>query len=227
MTPPENRPWGPSKALLGILVLLVVVALEGGLVAAFDPGLKSVGGKLVLQAMLAATLIAVAFLVAGDGRPAAPEALGLRRPRDGNGAAVRTALLAYLAYFAFVVAYANIVHPHQKDLTRALGFHQGPVAAILIGVLIIGVAPISEEIFFRGFLFGGLRRGLPFVLAALVSALIFGAFHYTGESSLTVLPQLAVLGLALAWIYERTGSIYPTIAVHAINNALAFVILTS
>lgn len=72
-----------------------------------------------------------------------------------------------------------------------------------------------------------MRRTLPFVAAAVISAVIFGAFHYTGTSSLTVLPQLAVLGLALAWIYERTGSIYPTMAVHAINNTLAFIILTS
>jgi membrane protease YdiL (CAAX protease family) len=41
------------------------------------------------------------------------------------------------------------------------------------------------------------------------------------------LPQLAFLGLALAWVYERTGSIYPTICMHALNNALAFAILAS
>jgi membrane protease YdiL (CAAX protease family) len=42
-----------------------------------------------------------------------------------------------------------------------------------------------------------------------------------------VLPQLAFLGLALAWLYEETGSILPGIGVHAVNNALAFAILTS
>ncbi len=141
--------------------------------------------------------------------------------------ATRTALIGYGAYFVFVIAYANLVHPHQKDLTRALGFNHGTAAAIVIGLLVILAAPISEEIFFRGFVFRGMRRALPFVAAAVISAVIFGAFHYTGTSSLTVLPQLAVLGLALAWIYERTGSIYPTMAVHAVNNTLAFIILTS
>jgi membrane protease YdiL (CAAX protease family) len=42
-----------------------------------------------------------------------------------------------------------------------------------------------------------------------------------------VLPQLAVLGVILAWVYERSGSIYPTIALHVLNNALAFAVLTS
>jgi membrane protease YdiL (CAAX protease family) len=220
-----ERSWGPSKALLGILVLVVVVALEGAVVSIIDPGLHSVGAKLALQAMLAVTLAAVAFFMAGtDGRAAAPAALGLRRP---SGNPVRTAIIGYAAYFAFVIVYANTVQPHQKDLTRALGFNHGAVAAVVIGLLVVLAAPISEEIFFRGFLFGGLRRGLPFVGAAVVSALIFGAFHYTGVRSLTVLPQLAALGLVLAWVYERTGSIYPTMAIHAVNNAIAFVILIS
>jgi hypothetical protein len=177
--------------------------------------------------MLAVTLVAVAFVMAGDGRPVPREALGWRRPSDGAGPAVRTALIGYGAYFIFVIAYANIVHPHQKDLTRALGFHHGTAAAIAIGFLVILAAPISEETFFRGFVFRGMRQALRFPVAAVISAVIFGAFHYTGTSSLTVLPQLAVLGLALAWIYERTGSIYPTMAVHAVNNALAFIILTT
>jgi membrane protease YdiL (CAAX protease family) len=86
---------------------------------------------------------------------------------------------------------------------------------------------VTEEIFFRGFVFGGLRQRLPFIGAALISAAIFGAFHYTGERSLTVLPQLAALGVVLAWVYERTGSIYPTIAIHIANNAIAFALLTS
>ena len=78
-----------------------------------------------------------------------------------------------------------------------------------------------------GFIFGGLRGRLPFWVAGVISAGIFGLFHYTGAGSLGVLPQLAVLGFALCWVYERTGSIYPTMAMHALNNALAFAILTT
>jgi membrane protease YdiL (CAAX protease family) len=64
-------------------------------------------------------------------------------------------------------------------------------------------------------------------VAAVLSAAIFGLFHYTGSGSEAVIPQLAFLGLALAWVYEETGSIYPTIALHMLNNAFAFAILTS
>lgn len=220
--PPETPEWGPGRALLGIVVLIVAATIEVSLVSAFgDP--KSLAGKLVLQAMLAATIVAVAFLIAGGGRFAPPEALGLRRP---HGRFVRTALSAYVVYIVFALAYGEFVHPHQKDLTRSLGFGHSPAISVLVGLLIVVAAPLSEEIFFRGYLFGGLRQKLPFVTAALISALIFGAFHYTGPGSLSVLPQLAVLGFAFAWIYEETGSIYPTIALHMANNALAFALLT-
>jgi uncharacterized protein len=225
--PPPPDPqgaWGPGRALLGIVVLIVAASLEVSVIAGFGD-VKTLAGKLVLQAMLAMTLIGVAFALAGlGGRPAAPAALGLRRPRESP---VRYALIGYAAYFVVVIAYASFVHPHQKDLTRSLGFGHGAGVSVIVGLLIVVAAPVAEEIFFRGFLFGGLRRGLPFVAAALVSAVIFGAFHYTGPHSLTVLPQLAFLGLVLAWIYERSGSIYPTIALHVLNNALAFAVLTS
>jgi uncharacterized protein len=218
------RPWGPSRAFLGIVVLLLVVTVEAVIVGAFDPTLKSLASKLVLQALLAITLIGVSFTMASPGGGlVAPEALGLRRP--GQGVA-KLALTAYVAYFAFALLYTSIVSPHQKDLTRDLGYGDGALASITAGILIVAVAPVAEEIFFRGFLFGGLRTRLTFVWAALVSAVIFGAFHYTGAGSLTVLPQLMALGLTQAWLYERSGSIYPTIAVHMFNNALAFAILT-
>ena len=61
----------------------------------------------------------------------------------------------------------------------------------------------------------------------MISAAIFGLFHYTGTGSLTVIPQLAALGFALAWVYEETGSIYSTIPLHMLNNAIAFTVLVS
>jgi membrane protease YdiL (CAAX protease family) len=222
--PRADGAWGPSRALLGIVVLLLVVTMEAAVVGAFDPSLNSLGTKLVLQALLAATLAAVAFRMAStDGGFAPAEALGLRKP---GGSAAKLAFTAYLAYFAFVIVYSNFVNPHQKDITRDLGYGDGVLPSVTAGVLIVVAAPIAEEIFFRGFIFGGMRSRLPFLGAAVISAVIFGAFHFTGTGSLTVLPQLAALGLAQAWLYERSGSIYPTIAVHMANNALAFALLT-
>ena len=222
---PARGAFGPRRALVGIPVLLLAVSIEVAVVSIFDPNLKALGAKLALQGLLAATLAGVAFLLAGDeGRPAQPATLGLRRP---PASAFWIALVGLVVYFAFAILYGSFVGPHQKDITRSLGYGREAAASIAVGILIVLAAPIAEEVFFRGFLFGGLRRRLPFIAAAVISAAIFGAFHYTGTGSVTLLPQLAALGLVQAWIYERSGSIVPTIGVHMVNNALAFALITS
>ncbi len=221
--------WGPGRVGVGIAVLLVLSLIEVAVVSAFDPSLDSLGARLAAQALLAGTLIGVAFGVAADrGSPGAAATpgwrLGLRRPLRSPYA---IAGAAYLAYIVFALVYSAFVHPHQRDITRDLGFGHGDLGTVAAGLLIVLAAPISEEIFFRGFIFGGFRQRLSFPVAALLAAAIFGLFHYTGSGSLTVVPQLAFLGFALCWVYEETGSIYPTIALHMLNNAFAFAVLTS
>jgi membrane protease YdiL (CAAX protease family) len=204
----------------------LTTAFEVGIVSAFDPGPLSLAGRLVAQALLAMTLVGIAFIVAAGagGGMASPDALGLRRPlRSPLGLAAA----AYLGYVAIALVYSALVRPEQEDVTRDLGLGSGAFGTIAAGLLIVVAAPISEEIFFRGFIFGGLRRRLSFPAAAVLSGVIFGLFHFTGPDSIGVVPQLAFLGFALAWLYEETGSIYPAIAVHAVNNALAFAILAS
>jgi membrane protease YdiL (CAAX protease family) len=222
----QPRTWGPGRVVGGIGVLLLTTVFEVGVVSAFDPTLDSLAARLVTQALLAVTLVGIAFAVAAGrgGGIASPRALGLRRPLRSS---LGMAAAAYLGYIVVALLYSSLVHPHQEDVTRDLGFGHGAFGTIAAGVLIVVAAPFSEEVFFRGFIFGGLRRRLSFPVAALFSGVIFGIFHFTGPGSIGVVPQLALLGFALAWLYEETGSIYPPIAVHAVNNALAFAILTS
>ena len=150
--------------------------------------------------------------------------LGLRRFAVS---ALGLAAATFVAYIVLAAIYSAIVSPEQEDITRDLGFDDSVVGAIVAGVLIIGAAPLSEEIFFRGFMYGGLRRKLPMWAAALIAGLVFGALHYTGPDSIGVVPLLAGLGFILAWLYERTGSLWPPIALHCLNNTLAFIVVTS
>jgi membrane protease YdiL (CAAX protease family) len=205
-----------------LLALFAEVAVIAGI---FDPELESLGATLVLQAALAATLVGTAFVAANvRGSQASAADLGLRRPR---GRFVRATLIAYGGYFVCALVIAALLQPEQEDVTRELGVDEGALAAIVAGVLIIGVAPFTEELFFRGFMFAGMRRALPFAAAALIPSLIWGLFHYTGADTWGVVVQLAVFGIWLSWLYERTGSLWPAIAVHAFNNAIAFAILTA
>ena len=121
---------------------------------------------------------------------------------------------AVVAYLLFATLYSLlIVQPHQKDIAE--GFGAVPVQVLLIVI----AAPISEEVCFRGMLFGGLRERLPRIGAALLSGVIFGGLHaLTGVSAV---PPLIVFGFLLALLYEKTGSIVPGILLHMLNNSVA------
>lgn len=217
--------WGPARTLGALAVFLVAVIIEATIVAGIDPGIDTLAARITLQALLAATLVIVAFAFARPGRGfAAPAVLGLRRSRRSP---FWPAVGAYLGYIVCALVVAALLEPEQEDVTRELGVDEGVAGSIAAGFLIIAIAPVTEEIFFRGFIFAGVRRAAPFAIASLLSAAIWGLFHYTGPGSLGVVVQLAVFGIALAWLYERTGSLWPAIAVHALNNAIAFAILTA
>ncbi|MDX6583779.1 MAG: protease family protein [Solirubrobacterales bacterium] len=218
--------WGPGRAFGGLGFLLVLVIGLALLVSAFDPEIKTLGAQVTLQALLAGSLIFTAFLFAGPdlrslvGR----ELLGLRRPLRKP---VWLAIATYFGYVGCAIVISLLLSPEQKDITRDLGGDSGTLGTVIAGFLIVVIAPISEEIFFRGFLFGGLRRAMPGAVAAVLASGIWGLFHYTGPGTWGVVVQITVFGLWLSWLYERTGSIYPTMAVHALNNAIAFTVLLS
>ena len=216
--------WGPASVLTGLVALLLVMLVQVGVISALDPGLESLGARFAVQVGLAVSLVAVAFLIPRSGALTAPGELGLRRSLIPP---LRPAALAYLAYIGCALLIAIAIQPEQEDVTEQLGYGESALANVLVGLLVVGAAPITEELFFRGFMFAGLRRRLPFAAAAAASAGLWGLFHYTGPGTLGVVLQLAAFGIILSWLYERTGSIWPPIAVHALNNALAFAILTS
>lgn len=88
----------------------------------------------------------------------------------------------------------------------------------MIGMLVLaaGVAPVVEEIVFRGVLYGWLRRFLSPALGIVLSALVFGAVHGIPQ----LIPALAVQGAILALVYERTRSLWPSIVLHGVFNAI-------
>jgi membrane protease YdiL (CAAX protease family) len=203
-----------------VIVGLIVLS---GIVFAFDPDADSAAALLAGQAVVAVVLIGTAVAFAAPGAGGKPfDRLGVRRfGLYGLG----LAFAAYGAYIAFVgTVYAPFVQPEQQDVTSDLGVDQSTLAAIVGGILIVVFAPISEEIFFRGFMFGALRTRLSLWPAAAISACVFGLLHLT-SGDLSIVPPLVVLGLLFAWLYEYTGSLGPPMILHALNNAIAFTVI--
>lgn len=220
--------WGPGGALVGILVAIGLTVVGSVPIAFADSGLETTAGKLgatfVQDIGLLAAALGVAIAAAGGDRRLGLKLLGLRRP------AVKSIALALAGLGAYLVAagvLAPLLQPDQEDVAETLGGAQPEtIALVAIGLLVVIGAPLVEEVFFRGMLFAGLRHRLPLWAAAVGSAAFWGLLHLTG-GDLGVAVQLTVFGVILAVLYERSGSIVPGMALHALNNAAAFAFLVA
>jgi uncharacterized protein len=83
------------------------------------------------------------------------------------------------------------------------------------------VAPICEELLFRGYIFTSLRNWRGTLPAAIITGLLFGGVHFGSAPALDLVP-LAALGFGLCVLYRYSGSLYPCMIAHSLNNCLAF-----
>lgn len=212
--------WSPLIIFWGVLAVLLLTATGAVIVAAVDPDLDDETFGLIVQGLFAIFLFGVPLaLVSGPGRLLAPPGwLGLRRFAVLRGLGL--AFAAYGAFFAFLVVYGLIVQPDPQQIIEDIQAEDETAKLVALGALVVLAAPFSEELFFRGFLFGGLRGRMPLWPAAVVSGLVFGLVHLPGGP--LQVPPLAVFGVLLAWLYERSGSLGPPIFMHMIQNAISY-----
>jgi CAAX protease family protein len=147
---------------------------------------------------------------------------GLRKPRVPWRRVALAIPLTYVAFFTFDVIWAELLNVNEKEkLLETLGANEGVALLILSAGLTCVMAPVCEELLFRGFIFRALGNWRGWFPAAILTGLIFGAVH-VGSAPAVDLPPLAFLGFLLCVLYRTTGSLYPCIGVHALNNCIAF-----
>lgn len=221
--------WGGGMVAVGVLIAAGAMLVGTICVAIFDPGLETPAARDAAQLVVALSLIGTALGFAlFDAGGAVREAFG-KLGLGGRIAvgAVGLALLAWFVYIVFAGFLAPLLQPDQEDVTRDLGTNKDELGSVAVAAfLIVIAAPISEEMFFRGFMYGGLRRSLSIWPAALISAAVWGSLHL-GAGNIGVAVQLAVFGVILAWLYERSGTLWAPVLAHAINNTIAFVLLVT
>ncbi len=93
--------------------------------------------------------------------------------------------------------------------------------AIIYFVLACVLAPIFEEIVFRGYVYAGLRRLANPRQAMLMGGLIFAAVHLNGEA----LVIITLIGIMLCYLYEHTRSLLPGMIAHGLHNALVLYVV--
>ena len=221
---PRLVPWRGGQVAVGILLILVLVfqvtgiaILMGKLAGRFE---QAIGAWESSHLMGLVILIVVWYLGLRPHRLSL-SSLGLVAPatsRLKTGFLTTGALVASLMFtflYGLLVDFLGWRSLAPPDIPEAIVF---PGLAALATYEALAVwTPFTEEIFFRGFVFAGLTPRLGIPRAMVASALVFSAFHL----SIGVLAPIFITGLLLAWLYHRTGSLWPGIAAHAGQNVLA------
>ena len=224
---PERPRWKPwmalaalvaafGGALFGALVIGVIGSAAGS--SFTDPSPAVSISSTIVQDL---SFIGAALLFANISARPLPEQFGLRPTRFWP--AVGWMAAAFAAFYAFTLVWVAIlgVSPDDTKLPDELGVKDSTYALLAVAFLVAVVAPMAEEFFFRGFFYGTLRNWKGPWPAALLTGLVFGAIHFGSAEAAFLLP-LGFFGFSLCLLRERTGSLYPGIALHCMNNSLAF-----
>lgn len=217
--------WGLPDAALCWLAGLIGAAMGSAGLAASGIPTASVPPVYVFGVLLPAQNLATAFMAWSVSRRK-----GLGSLRRDFGLAGRFepggVLLGMVLQVALSLATAPLIwlagrEGAGQELIRLADNSKGAPLVALIVVQSVIVAPVVEELLFRGVLLRSLLRRTTPTCATFVSGALFGAIHLIDPRALAAVPGLVALGILLAWMTLRTGNLSRAISVHAGFNLLA------
>jgi uncharacterized protein len=213
-------PWSTRDVWLGVIAAAVIIAVAYGLV--FLLRALSVKPNIDLWAALFSAVFELLFLVpvwwfSARKHKASARALGFVKFKFSIVAA---GLGLLFACFIFSILYAYLLARFglqvRTDPTPLLDRLSTPWPYFFTIMLI---APLAEEIFFRGFVFAGLRSRYDWRWAAAISAALFAAAHL----EITFLVPAFVLGYLFACLYQKSNSVWPGVILHFLWNTFAVI----
>jgi membrane protease YdiL (CAAX protease family) len=216
---PRWPPWYAPVALLtslGTILTAGLPVLPVILVAGVSETLAAIS-LLVLLIVQDGLLVGFALLFANFKRRPRPWHFGVRATRFWPTAG--WAALGLVLLLGIELAYLGLLDVDETNVDE-LG-KDSPLAGLAVALAVIVVAPVAEELFFRGFFYRALRTRLRVWSASLIDGLVFSALHFQGPDTAVILPVIAVVGAGLCLVYERTGSLFAVIAIHAGFNTVA------
>lgn len=230
-------PWAGAVAVLDVLVIYGAAQILAALLAVLlsasgdDPDVLL---PLLVALSPVVSLVATLLWLRLRYRGHLMQVMGERSPRLSDaGIGVAFGLLCLLGQRIIVLGIATVADglgaelPVVQETFRTIIQRPGAVPLFVLTTVVL--APLAEEVLFRGVLFQGLRRRTGFWVAALVSAALFtlphlaegGGVFATGVISSGILP----LGVVFAALVERRGSLAPAIVAHATYNAIGVAVL--
>ena len=153
-----------------------------------------------------------------------------RNLADNLGGACRMLLVGLVALYGLnELAYrlTNLIIPNRTNLNDTAISAQMDSAPYMTLLIVVLLAPFVEEVLFRGLVFGNLK-GKSRPVAYVVSCALFALLHvwqfavvYQDVTYFLLMLQYLVPGAVLAWVYDRSGTLWTSIALHALTNALS------
>jgi CAAX protease family protein len=219
--------WGIGDAIIAWLVGLVVSLIA--VLPAVDPNAKRQSSTVVLLALVGQTIGVVGYLYQAA-RSKGRGSLKLDFGFEVDWRDVRWLLgggLVLLTSLALVAPITELAHLHgtTQDVVRAFERASG-VEKALYAVGVVVVAPLAEELLFRGVLLRSLMRRLDAGAAVGISALAFALIHVLGDTGTAYyVPAFLLLGLVSGWRASTTGTLSQSILLHAGFNLLATVFI--
>lgn len=215
-------------AVAPILILNIFIPLGAKVVAAFASGLSIpewMVKNLIFYTMPIVAFYSVKILIKLYRWPK-KEILKFKILNKKDILTIVGSLLLYIVGSGAVILLADklgIIPERLLNQTQDIGFSkiQSVIGLINIFLILAVIAPMVEELIFRGLGYLNLRRFVGFWPAAIYSSFIFALYH----GQLNVGIDTFILGMFMALAIEKTGSLYSSIAMHFIKNALAFTIL--
>jgi CAAX protease family protein len=230
-----GAPWTPTDIgkAIGIVVLGTIFAsippailadvIAGSEDIEDDPTALTIalGASIFLELFLFGT--ALHFSVRKYRLPIS--SLGLKWPERGGfwltvGLTLGLVLGAFSISFIYFAALDAVGISPDTDLPEQAYQSAGPL--IVLGVLSLAAAPLMEETFFRGFVFGGLRWRWGVAAAAGASGLLFAVAHIGNPGTIYLIPPIALIGALFAMGYFVSGSLLASILAHFFFNLVAF-----
>ena len=214
--------WPPSFAPAALFGSFAAIVVAGAplLPVILTYGISDALAGVALLALLLVQdglLVLAAVLFASIKRRPRRWHFGIRATRFWP--TVGWAVLAFAVMMAIEFGYVELFGLDQSDVDE-LG-KDNLIAGFAVSVAVIVVAPVAEEIFFRAFFYRALRTRLRVWPAALIDGIVFGSLHFQGFDTAIILPVIALFGVGQCLVYERTGSLFAVIAIHAAFNTVA------
>jgi membrane protease YdiL (CAAX protease family) len=206
-------PWTAGDTWLGLgLFVFLTLGVIAAVVFWSDASFIQNSGVIILELLYLLPVIVILV-----GRRAPWRTLGFRpfaRQSLEIGCGLFVAAYLLIIVHNIILSMAGVV-TQGEQVFQLFNLLENPLAFILAGVL---VAPLSEEIFFRGFLFSGFRQRFGWKKAALLSSVFFSLAHM---ELVTLIPTF-ILGYLLAYLFHRSNSLWPGVILHFLVNSFGF-----